>query len=148
LYSQKGAFSQLHINGEGSNYQEYGYRPWMKTGITLTGNRDLSYFGLRKLSTVASQEDITETVFLWSDNSQNSEGPDRLAFRFAGFGGTDGNSVNANRLSNTDLDGLHVAQFTGTGLMGLGNTFGVNATGMSAASYIDPQSVEHQHNTA
>jgi hypothetical protein len=43
LYNQKGAFSQLHINGEGSQYQEFGYRPWMKAGITLTGNRDLSF---------------------------------------------------------------------------------------------------------
>lgn len=143
IYTDKGAFSLLHLNGPGSVYQEYGYRPWMQTGITLTGNKDLSYFGLRKLSTIATQEDITETVFLWSDNSQNSEGPDRLVFRFAGFGGTDGNTVNANRLSNTDLDGLHVAQFTGLGLMGLGNTFGVNATGMAAAAYIDPQSLLH-----
>jgi hypothetical protein len=143
IYQNKGAFSLLHLNGPGTVYQEYGYRPWMQTGITLTGNKDLSYFGLRKLSTLAAQEDITETVLLWSDNSLNSDGPDRLVFRFAGFGGTDGNSVNANRLSNTDLDGLHVAQFTGTGLMGLGNTFGVNATGMAAAAYIDPQSLMH-----
>jgi len=143
IYTDKGAFSLLHLNGPGTVYQEYGYRPWMQTGITLTGNKDLSYFGLRKLSTIATQEDITETVVLWSDNSQNSEGPDRLVFRFTGFGGSDGNSVNANRLSNTDLDGLHVAQFTGTGLMGLGNTFGVNAAGMAAAAYIDPQSLMH-----
>ncbi len=48
LYTNKGAFSLLHLNGEGSSYQEFGYRPWMKTGVTFTGNRDLSYFGLRK----------------------------------------------------------------------------------------------------
>ena len=56
IYTAKGAFSLLHINGPGSGLQEYGYRPWMQTGITLTGNRDLSYFGLRQVGT---GEDIT-----------------------------------------------------------------------------------------
>ncbi len=143
IYERKGAFSMLHLNGEGSVYQEFGYRPWMKTGVTFTGNKDLSYMGLRKLSTSALEEDISETVFLWSDNSATDDGPDKLVFRFSGFGGGDGASVSSNRLSSTDLDALHVAQFTGTGLMGLGNTFGTNATGMSAANYIDPQSLLH-----
>jgi hypothetical protein len=143
IYSQKGAFSQLHLNGEGSNFQEFGYRPWMKTGITLTANRDLSYLGMRKLSTNPNEEDITETVFLWSDNASTSAGPDKLVFRFSGFGGNNGNTVSNDRLSNTDLDALHVAQFTGVGLMGLGNTFGTNAAGMSTANYIDPQSLLH-----
>jgi hypothetical protein len=79
IYSQKGAFSQLHLNGEGSNFQEYGYRPWMKTGITLTGNRDLSYFGLRALGT---GEDITETTIAWSDNNNAANpGPDDMYLR-------------------------------------------------------------------
>ena len=46
IYENMGAFSLLHLNGEGSVFQEYGYRPWMKTGITLTGNKDLSYFAV------------------------------------------------------------------------------------------------------
>jgi hypothetical protein len=62
IYSQKGAFSLLHLNGSGASYQEFGYRPWMQTGITFTKNADLSYFGLRKLSTDANEEDITETT--------------------------------------------------------------------------------------
>lgn len=143
IYAEKGAFSMLHLNGDGSVFQEYGYRPWMQAGITLTGNKDLSYIGLRKLSTSSSEEDITETVFLWSDNSSSTEGPDKLVFRFSGFGGSNSGTVSSDRLSNTDLDALHVAQFTGVGLMGLGNTFGTNATGMSAANYIDPQSLLH-----
>lgn len=145
LYNQKGAFSLLHLSGVGvsGGVQEYGYRPWMQTGITFTDNRDLSYFGMRKLSTQVSEEDISETVLLWSDNPTSSSGPDKLVFRFTGFGGNDGASVSANRLSNTDLDGLHVAQFTGEGLMGLGNTFGTNATGMSAPNYNQPQSLMH-----
>ena len=143
IYNQMGAYSLLHLNGEGSVVQEYGYKPWMKTGITFTGNRDLSYFGLRKLSTTITQEDLTETVLLWSDNPAGAEGPDHLVFRFSGFGGNDGGSVNSNRLSNTDLDGLHVAEFTGTGLLGLGNTFGTDATGMAAALYNTPRSLLH-----
>lgn len=143
VYTEMGAFSLLHLNGPGSQVQEYGYRPWMQTGITFTGNRDLSYFGLRKLSTNPTQEDITETVILWSDNLAGADGPDKLVFRFSGSEGADGNTVSNNRLSNTDLDGLHVAQFTGTGLLGLGNTFGTNATGMAAANYVDPQSLLH-----
>src|SRR5690606_19866672 len=140
IYENKGAFSMLHLNGEGSVYQEYGYRPWMKTGVTFTGNKDLTYMGLRKLSTNASEEDITETVFLWSDNSTSDDGPDKLVFRFSGFGGDDAATVSSIRLSNTHLDALHVAQFTGVGLMGLGNTFGTTAIGMSAANHIDPES--------
>lgn len=143
IYTNKGAFSMLHLNGTGSVYQEYGYRPWMDAGITMTANKDLSYIGLRKLSTNPLQEDITETVFLWSDNSGNSDGPDKLVFRFSGYGGNNGTTVSNDRLSNTDLDALHVAQFTGLGLMGLGNTFGTNATGMAAANYIDPKSLFH-----
>ncbi len=144
LYTQMGAFSLLHINGAtGNNVQELGYRPWMRTGVTFTQNQDLSYFGLRKLSTNTNQLDITETVLLWSDNATNAAGPDKLVFRFSGYGGSDGNSVSGNRLSSTDLDGLHVAQFPGLGLMGLGNTFGTNATGMAAANYVDPVSLLH-----
>lgn len=38
LYAAKGAFSLLHLNGAtaSNSYQEYGYRPWMKTGLTFT----------------------------------------------------------------------------------------------------------------
>lgn len=76
--NNRGAFSMLHLNGATASnaYQEYGYRPWMKTGITLTGNRDLSYFGLRALGT---GEDITETTIAWSDNADLSNpGPDDM----------------------------------------------------------------------
>ena len=87
LFNQKGAFSLLHLNGAtaSNGYQEFGYRPWMKTGITLTGNRDLSYFGLRQLGT---GEDVTETAIVWSDNAGNEfPGPDDMVFRFTSGGG-------------------------------------------------------------
>ncbi len=137
LYQDKGAFSQLHINGEGSSYQEYGYRPWMKTGITLTGNRDLSYFGLRKLG---SGEDITETTIAWSDNTESwHPGPDEMVFRF--ISGQASQSYLTDFSGNNDMDGLHVARFTGAGRMGLGNTFGINMG--SSVGYNTPQSLMH-----
>ncbi len=56
----RGPFSLLHLNGrDGTFVQDAGYRPWMKTGITLTDNNDLSYIGLRK---VGFGTDITETT--------------------------------------------------------------------------------------
>ncbi len=140
IYTQKGAFSLLHINGPGSAYQEYGYRPWMKTGVTFTGNEDLSYFGLRK---VGSGGDITETTITWSDNSNSSQwGPDDMTFRFTGSG-SGSNTISSNLNTINDLDGLHIARFTPSGEFGLGNTFGVNATGTPANLYVRPQSLMH-----
>ena len=46
--NNRGAFSLLHLNGSGI-VQEFGYRPWMKTGITLSDNNDMSYIGLRQV---------------------------------------------------------------------------------------------------
>ena len=63
----KGPFSILHLNGVNGN-QEFGYRPWMKTGITLTDNGDFSYMGMRQVGTIP---DITETTIAWADNGAN-----------------------------------------------------------------------------
>jgi len=39
---KEGAFSLLHLNGyNGKTIDELGYRNWMQTGISFTGNRDL-----------------------------------------------------------------------------------------------------------
>jgi hypothetical protein len=116
-----------------------GYRPWMQTGISLTDNQDFSYFGLRK---VGSGYDVTETTISWSDNI-NSDGPDDFTLRF--FGDGNGNTqIDRNNLRNGgDLDGLHLARFTPTGLIGFGNTFGVNPSGTPANLYVRPQSLLH-----
>jgi len=131
----QGAYSLLHLNGSvnsavGNAFQEFGYRPWMETGVSLTGNRDFAYFGLRPVGTFGTS-DRTETVFLWSDNGagggpDTGDGPDNMVFRFSGFGGTDGATVNANRLSTTDLDNMRFI-FTG-------NTFGANPDGAPSMS--------------
>jgi hypothetical protein len=141
LYSNKGAFSLLHLNGQDNTgvgtVQEYGYRPWMKTGITLTGNSDMSYMGLRQLGTGA---DVTETVISWADNAGTISGPDELTFRYTQGSGS---TYNANFADPDDMDGRHIARFTGEGFMGLGNSFGVNI-GSPAVTYARPMSLLHQ----
>ncbi len=74
IYQNKGAFSLLHLNGnDGLFVQEFGFRPWMKTGITFTDNQDLSYFGIRKVE--PNSFDVTETTISWSDNVGSGFGP-------------------------------------------------------------------------
>ena len=126
-----GAYSQLHLNGfDGTFVPTGGYRPWMKTGITLTDNNDLSYFGLRSVAL-----DVTETAINWSDNAGSGSGPDELTFRFTSGGGS--TAIGALNI-DTDVDGLHIARFTATGNFGLGNTFGVGNP-----VYVSPQSLGH-----
>ena len=140
-----GPFSLLHLNGRDQGFvQDFGFRPWMKTGITLTDNQDLSYMGLRQ---IGDGFDITETTITWSDNPNSASGPDDMTFRFTGGGAAQGaGTYNNNNLNvTTDLDGLHVARYTGEGLYALGNTFGVNAGG--ATAYVRPQSLFHMSHT-
>ncbi len=122
LGNPRGPFSLLHLNGrEGDFVQQFGFRPWMKTGITFTDNNDLSYMGLRKLG---NGIDVTETTITWSDNPGSAFGPDHFVFRFTEGGGFTNTSNNLRRAD--DIDGLHVLRMSGEGLAGLGNTFGIN----------------------
>ena len=134
-----GAFSMLHLaGGDGSVVQEFGYRPWMKTGITFTDNVDLSYIGLRQ---VGPGNDVTETTITWSDNTNaTSPGPDDMVFRFTSGTAATGNVINNDVNVLNDLDGLHIARFTALGLFGLGNTFGIN---VGTTIYSRPQSLLH-----
>lgn len=133
--ASSGAYSQLHLNGsDGTFIQTGGYRPWMKTGITFTDNNDLSYFGLRKVGTGT---DKTETILSWSDNSAPPSGPDDLVLRFTAADNDPAIDV-TDFLTPLDLDGLHVARFTGEGNFGLGNTFGIDNL-----AYVVPQSLAH-----
>ncbi len=139
LYSSKGAYSQLHLNGDGTFTQQFGYRPWMKTGVTFTSNNDLAYIGQRQLGT---DYDVTETIISWADNQGGASGPDDLSFRFTTSG--NGTGYNTSNLRATDdIDGLHIARFTGAGRIGFGNTFGVNTTGTPTNLYTTPQSLLH-----
>lgn len=136
-----GPYSLLHLNGDRNYVEEWGHRGWMHTGITFTGNRDMSYIGLRKLSNDDDEEDITETTIAWTDNNgSNGWSSDDLQFRFIA-----GNQGGVNNLSTADdLDGLHIARFTATGKIGFGNTFGMNASGMTpTVPYVAPQNLLH-----
>jgi hypothetical protein len=69
-----GPFSRLHLadedpGGIGTYFynQPWGYRSWMKNGVTFTGNRDQGYVGQRYYG-----EDETDFVIQWSDNPNGS----------------------------------------------------------------------------
>ena len=119
-----GAFSLLHLNGDQSTLaggiDGLGHRAWMKTGITFIGNGDLSYIGLR-----TAADDVTETTIAWADDGGGTAGPDDMVFRY--LGGADADVAISSDLNDpSDGDGLHIARFIPSGLIGFGNTF--NAT--------------------
>ncbi|MCB9168128.1 MAG: hypothetical protein H6595_11720 [Flavobacteriales bacterium] len=70
-----GPFSLLHLaDGTGDNSQTNGYRPWMRNGITFSGNSDLGYIGQKYTYndssdyTSGEQDDYTDMIINWSDN--------------------------------------------------------------------------------
>ncbi|MCW5897973.1 MAG: hypothetical protein KIT10_01795 [Flavobacteriales bacterium] len=71
-----GPYSLLHLAAANNNAQEGSYRPWMNTGITLTGNADHQYIGQK-----AGELDYTDLVIHWSDNPGEFL-KDRLRFIF------------------------------------------------------------------
>ena len=85
--STVGPFSRLHLadscNNNPIHYaQVYGFRPWMRNGITFTGNQDQSYIG-QKYAGKSAANDSTDMVIQWSDNDDDSPWPtDRLRFLF------------------------------------------------------------------
>ena len=69
-------FSLLHLNGQGNSGgpQPWGFRPWMRDGITFTSNSDFMYVGPMKKG---SGVDKTDAVIAWADNyGQGEIGPD------------------------------------------------------------------------
>ncbi len=80
-----GPFSRLHlvddVGADDPNVyaQIFGYRPWMRNGITFTGNSDQSYIGHKYVG-----DDNTDFVIQWSDNPEGSPwGVDRMKFVFS-----------------------------------------------------------------
>ena len=80
-----GPFSRLHLvdnTGAASPTvyaQQFGYRPWMRNGVTFTGNSDQSYIGQQYMGA-----DATDMVIQWSDNPQTDPwASDRMRFVFA-----------------------------------------------------------------
>lgn len=81
LSQVKGPFSRLHLaeGGTTGNAEELGFRPWMKNGISYTGNTDQGYIGQKYRGEGGTGE--TDMVIQWSDNPGNWKG-DRLRFLF------------------------------------------------------------------
>ncbi|MBK7946101.1 MAG: hypothetical protein IPJ85_12715 [Flavobacteriales bacterium] len=57
-----GPFSRLHLH-DGTGPSTGSYRPWMKNGLTFTGNQDHGFLGQK-----AGAVDYTDMVLHWSDN--------------------------------------------------------------------------------
>jgi hypothetical protein len=81
-----GPFSRIHLvdaeNADTTNpitfAQVLGYRPWMRNGITMTGNSDQCYMGAKYQG-----NDTSDIVLQWSDNPDDAiYGTDRLRFLF------------------------------------------------------------------
>ena len=129
-----GPFSLLHLNsGVGTFVQSFGWRPWMKYGITSTHNQDLAFFGQRQNpSSAPGGYDVTDVVIGWADNGgPGTYGPDNMVFNFltGGNGGTDD-------LAGSSINGREIMRLTGYGNVGIGPRF--NNTWQ-------PQSTLHQH---
>ncbi len=67
-------FSMIHIDNGGN--QVSGFRPWLKTGLTLTRGTDLGYVGLKD-----EGDDLIHMTVCWADNTL-VQGPDLLKFIF------------------------------------------------------------------
>ncbi len=71
------ALSFLHINNNGSFFA--GFRPWMRTGVSMSENTDWMYVGAKNQG-----EDLVDAVINWGDNKEADPtyGPDALRFIF------------------------------------------------------------------
>lgn len=111
-----GPYSLLHLSGDLGG-QQLSYRPWMVDGLTITGNGDAMYYGIREVDF-----DETESVLAWGDNaSTGTFGADNLVFRFT-------RAYNAADPDDTDpssMAGLQVMRLTANqnGRVGIGTTF-------------------------
>lgn len=113
-----GPYSLLHLAAASDNAQQDSYRGWMNIGISLTGNADHSYIGLK-----AGALDNTDVVFHWSDNPGKFL-KDRMRWIFtSGYNGSDQTGASslegleAMRLFPVDNDNVNV---------GIGDWFAAN----------------------
>jgi len=145
-------FSMLHLNKPvAGGIDDFGYRPWMRGGVTFTDNVDLGYVGIRPFfdnTGVYEDQNViankNEFVIAWSNNELSGVlGADDMAFRFTtgtiGGPNSSPHAIDVNNLTSAeDLDGRHIVRFTALGNMGLGPTFGEELP-----IYASPQSLAH-----
>jgi hypothetical protein len=87
-----GAFSRLHlVDDVGVDFaatyaQQFGWRPWMRNGVTFTGNEDQGYIGQKYVydpeEPFVTLPDHSDMVLQWSNDIAGDDGPDRLRFLF------------------------------------------------------------------
>lgn len=97
-----GPFSRLHLD-DGTGLITNPYRPWMRNGISMTGNDDFMYVG----QLYRAGFDESDAVIAWGDNALAPAGPDHLRFLFMG--------------DAIDLEGTEVSRITGEGFFGIGD---------------------------
>ena len=132
-----GAHSLLHLVGDdGNSLQTFGYRNWMRNGITISNNFDAGFIGIRKMpdSTNPGSDDVSDFVFNWSDNTglaPSERSPDNLVFSF-----TSSDGLLNNDLTGNSLYGREVMRLTSNGYVGVGPRF---------SNAFQPQSNLHLH---
>jgi len=83
FYNNPGPFSRLHLvdsvdNNVTTYAQDFGYRPWMRNGVTMTGNADQMYIGHKYAykdsvdHTSGEINDRSDAVIEWSDNPDDA----------------------------------------------------------------------------
>ncbi|MBK7111384.1 MAG: tail fiber domain-containing protein [Flavobacteriales bacterium] len=87
-----GPFSRLHlVDDVGVDFaatyaQQFGWRPWMRNGVTFTGNEDQGYIGQKYVydpeEPFVTLPDRSDMVLQWSNDYPGEDGPDRLRFLF------------------------------------------------------------------
>ncbi|MFZ1332326.1 MAG: hypothetical protein WAR83_09055 [Flavobacteriales bacterium] len=105
-------WTRLHLHDalSGAGFVDFGFRDWMRNGMTITGHGDQMYVGHKY---GAGLTDPTDAIFQWSDNSSNQQGPDLMRFIFTGdFLGT---ATGENSLFGREIMQLHPRGFVGIG---------------------------------
>ncbi len=99
-----GPFSRLHLGEPTNNAQQWGYRPWQRNGVAITGNNDQMYIGHKYTYAVPTNYlsgellDFSDAVIQWSDNPGTTLG-DRMRFLFT-------SSYTGAATGNGSLEGL------------------------------------------
>ncbi|TXI82919.1 MAG: tail fiber domain-containing protein [Flavobacteriales bacterium] len=134
FYANPGPFTRLHLVDSGAavvNYaQDFGFRPWMRNGVTMTGNSDQMYIG-HKYAYVDSTDytsgeinDRSDAVIEWSDNPDDSPwGTDRLRFMFTNdYQVSSSKTYGARSLEGMEAMRIHIPTDT-TANVGIGDFF-------------------------
>ena len=109
-----GPFSRIHLVDSTSNTindyaQSFGYRPWQRNGVNMTGNGDQMYIGQKYTfvnpqdHTTGERYDRSDAVVQWSDNANDAGfGTDRFRLIFtAGL-----NTGNPAQRGSRSMEGL------------------------------------------